>query len=75
MTTICTGDIQRLRNEVENKRTADRKKGASEMSAIRSKHTYDIQRLRGKYIVNYNIIKFHLPDFVSKLSLYCSKWK
>ena len=48
VTTKCTGSINELRNEVETKRTADLKKGASEMSAIRSKHNYDIQRLEKK---------------------------
>ena len=42
VTTKCTGVIKELRDEVETKSTA------SEMSTIKYKHNYDIQRLEKK---------------------------
>ena len=37
------------RNEFETKRAADLRKEASEMSAIRTKHNYDIEKLEKKH--------------------------
>ena len=49
MSSKCAKEIKELRDEVETKRTADLRKEASDISEIRAKLDYGIQRLEKKH--------------------------